>query len=74
MSSRLALDPITCDAHGLCAALLPERITLDEWGYPMIDEEPISGRLLVHARRAVSSCPTLALALARVEREDATRR
>jgi ferredoxin len=69
MSSRLVLDPIMCDAHGLCAELLPERITLDEWGYPMIDKEPVSGRVLVHARRAVSSCPTLALALERAERE-----
>jgi ferredoxin len=68
MSSRLVLDPIMCDAHGLCAALLPERIALDEWGYPMIDDEPVSGQVLVHARRAVSSCPTLALALERVER------
>jgi ferredoxin len=74
MSSRLVLDPIMCDAHGLCAALLPERIALDEWGYPMIDDEPISGQLLVHARRAVSSCPTLALALARIERRDTSLR
>jgi hypothetical protein len=27
-------------ASGMCAELLPERITLDEWGYPLIDEEP----------------------------------
>jgi ferredoxin len=71
MSSRLVLDPILCDAHGLCAQLLPERIALDEWGYPMIDEEPVSGKVLAHARRAVSSCPTLALALERVERHAA---
>ncbi|MDX6564348.1 MAG: ferredoxin [Gaiellales bacterium] len=74
MSSRLVLDPIMCDAHGLCAALLPERIALDEWGYPMIDDEPVSGQVLVHARRAVASCPTLALALVRIERHDTSLR
>ncbi len=68
MSERLVLDPIACDGHGLCAELFPERIALDEWGYPMIDDEPISGRLGAHARRAVSTCPTLALSLQRVEK------
>lgn len=34
MSEQLRIDWIRCDAHGLCAELLPERITLDEWGYP----------------------------------------
>jgi ferredoxin len=65
MTSRLLLDPIRCEAHGLCAELLPERITLDEWGYPMIDDAPLGGQVLVHARRAVATCPTLALALRR---------
>jgi ferredoxin len=65
MSTRLEVDPIACEAHGLCADLLPERITLDEWGYPMIDDEPVSGTLLAHAKRAVATCPTLALALRR---------
>ncbi len=63
MSARLRVDPIACDAHGLCAELLPERITLDEWGYPMVDGEPLPADLLEHARRAVAACPTLALAL-----------
>lgn len=65
MSSRLILDPIACDGHGLCAELFPERISLDEWGYPIIGDEPIGGHLLAHARRAVATCPTLALALER---------
>lgn len=65
MSSRLVLDPIACDGHGLCAELFPERISLDEWGYPIIGDEPIGGHLLAHARRAVATCPTLALALER---------
>jgi ferredoxin len=65
MTSRLVLDPIACEAHGLCAELLPERITLDEWGYPIIDDEPVGGQLLAHARLAVATCPTLALSLRR---------
>ncbi len=32
----LRLDPIACDAHGLCAELLPEHIRLDDWGYPIV--------------------------------------
>ena len=56
------VDPIKCDGHGLCAELLPERIALDEWGYPIIDPTPVAGTLEKHARRAVASCPTLALA------------
>ena len=34
---RIEVDPIACDAHGLCAELLPELIALDEWGYPIVD-------------------------------------
>ena len=37
MSERLRVNPIACEAHGMCAELLPERITLDEWGYPLVD-------------------------------------
>jgi ferredoxin len=66
MSSVLRLNPIACDGHGLCAELFPERIALDDWGFPIIDPEPIPGSLLGHARRAVSQCPTLALRLNRL--------
>jgi ferredoxin len=65
MSQRLRLNPIACEAHGMCAELLPERITLDEWGYPLLDDEPLPRSLLEHARRAAQACPTLALRLER---------
>ena len=26
----------------MCAELLPERITLDDWGYPIVDAEPLA--------------------------------
>jgi ferredoxin len=64
---RLRLNPIACEAHGMCAELLPERISLDEWGYPLIDGEPISPALLSHARRAAQACPTFALIVERDE-------
>ena len=67
MSSRIVVDPIRCDAHGLCAELLPERISLDEWGFPLIDSEPLPASLEDLARRTVEACPTLALRLAAVQ-------
>jgi len=57
------IDRIACDGFGTCAQLLPERITLDEWGYPIIDETPVHGSEHQHAKRAVNACPRLALRL-----------
>jgi ferredoxin len=64
----LRVNPILCDAHGLCAELLPERIELDEWGYPIIEPAPLPRSLEQHARRAVAACPVLALRLERLRR------
>jgi ferredoxin len=47
----------------MCAEILPERIALDDWGYPMIDGKPISVALVELARQAVSACPVAALRL-----------
>jgi ferredoxin len=63
----LRVNPIRCEAHGLCAELFPEWIRLDDWGYPIVDPRPVPPALREHARRAVSACPTLALMLRRVE-------
>ena len=41
----LRVNPIACDGHGLCAELFPERIKLDEWGYPIVDPTPIPPEL-----------------------------
>ncbi len=65
---RIRVDPIACEAHGLCAELLPERITLDEWGYPILDGRPVPDALAGHARRAAAACPTLAILLDREPR------
>jgi ferredoxin len=61
MSEFLRVNPILCDAHGHCAELLPELIELDEWGYPIVADEPVPPGLAKEARRAVSMCPRLAL-------------
>jgi ferredoxin len=57
------VDIIACDGRGVCAELLPERIRLDDWGYPIVDPEPLDPALVAHARRAVNACPVLALRL-----------
>lgn len=63
MTRRLRVNPIACTAHGLCAELLPEVITLDEWGYPILKTDAPPADLDAHVRRAVAACPTLALLL-----------
>ena len=67
MSERIRVNPIACQGHGLCAELFPERIHLDDWGYPIVDPEPVTKGLARHARRAVSACPALALAMVRAD-------
>jgi ferredoxin len=69
VNPRLTVDPIACTGHGACAELFPERIQLDDWGYPMLADAPVSDELLPHARRAVAACPTLALKLAARRRD-----
>jgi len=63
MEERLRVNPILCTGHGLCAELLPEQIALDEWGFPILSDEPVSKGLRTLARRAVNDCPALALML-----------
>lgn len=71
---ELSIDFAACDGHGLCAELLPERIGLDEWGYPVLRDTSVPAPLLGHARRAVAACPVLALRLTPAARRAAPRR
>jgi ferredoxin len=60
----VTIDRTRCTGHGICAALLPGRIQLDEWGYPIFPERN-SGRFeRVDAARATSYCPARALSAA----------
>ena len=61
MKRTVRLDIIACDGHGICAQAFPERIRLDDWGYPIVDPTPLTPDLERDARRAIASCPTLAL-------------
>ena len=70
---ELRVDPIACEGHGLCAELFPERVSLDDWGYPIVDPAPIPAALAGHARRAVTACPMLALRLQEVSAAAANR-
>jgi ferredoxin len=63
MSGRLRVDWPRCHAHGLCHELLPEIVSLDEWGYPVVAGDAVPDKLEPLARRAVAACPTLALRL-----------
>ncbi len=65
---EVVVDPTACDGKGICAELLPERVRLDPWGFPVIDTEGVPPHLIEHAQRAVSSCPRLALTLVKRSR------
>ena len=62
MSHTLRVDWPNCKAHGLCAEILPEVVSLDRWGFPIVHEE-VGHDLLDLAKGAVKACPTLALRL-----------
>ena len=68
MAVGLAIDWIACDGRGVCAELVPERVHLDRWGYPIIDPRALDRRDLPHAKAAIAACPTLALRLRELER------
>lgn len=59
--TRIVVDWTRCDGHGLCSRLLAERVTLDEWGFPLIDDADIPPHLVRAARQAAAACPALAL-------------
>ena len=63
MSTRIQIDWTRCDGHGLCAALLPERIQLDEWGFPVVRFPIVSDARDADVREAAAACPALALYL-----------
>ena len=61
----LRVDPIACDGRGVCAEVLPELISLDDWGFPIIQAGPVPDHLQGEAREAIRTCPKLALRLHR---------
>lgn len=65
--TRLHIDWTRCDGRGLCAELLPQLLTRDDWGYPLArngSREPeIPSDAGRYAKAAVKRCPRLALRL-----------
>jgi ferredoxin len=63
-TTRMVVDWTACDGRGLCAELLPELVSRDEWGFPLIPDPTVPESLRGHADRAIAACPRLALRLA----------
>lgn len=57
MNRRLRIDPVACDGYGYCAELVPEMISLDEWGYPLVTEDRVPPVLEDLVREAAARCP-----------------
>lgn len=66
MSSLVRIDWTRCDGHGVCAALLPDRIELDEWGFPVVRRPAVPADGTPEVRHAAAACPALALYLEKV--------
>lgn len=67
---RLRVNPILCTGFGYCAEIVPELISLDDWGFPIVNPRPFDEDKLLHlAERAVATCPRLALLLEEVAPE-----
>jgi ferredoxin len=67
VSARLHVDWTRCDGHGSCAELLPDVLSVDDFGFPVArsrERDPaIPSRQVPAARHAVRSCPVMALRL-----------
>ena len=58
----LTVDMVRCAGHGICSMVVPERVSLDEWGFAQIDPAPLADeRSHRRALRAVRACPRRAL-------------
>ena len=59
---RLRVNPALCDGYGYCAEIVPEIVSLDDWGFPIVNSRPIDyDKVLRLAARAAATCPRLAL-------------
>lgn len=62
-AARIIIDPVACEAYGYCVELLPEAISFDEWGYPIVSNQPVPTELMALAKRAARDCPKRAIAI-----------
>jgi ferredoxin len=64
---RLRVNPVLCQGYGYCAEIVPEIVSLDDWGFPAVNPGLIDdGKVLHLAERAIATCPRLALVLEQV--------
>ena len=61
---RLRVDIVACDGVAICAHLADELVRTDTWGYPIIDDAPLTKRTRRQAAAAVTACPRRALFIA----------
>ena len=69
MERRLRVNPVLCTGYGFCAEIVPELISLDDWGFPIVNPALITPDLLHLAHKAVTACPQTALLLEDVRTE-----
>ena len=62
MALKIVVDPIACDAFGHCAELAPELLSLDEWGYPVVEHD-VTSETRSLANQVVKLCPRRAITL-----------
>lgn len=63
--SAITIDWRRCEGQGVCSAALGELVTLDEWGYPVVNGSEVPDDLRDAARMAQATCPAAALRLRR---------
>jgi ferredoxin len=60
---EVRVDPLVCEANGVCAGLVPEVFDLDDEDELHITQPSPPAELLDRVRHAVHSCPKAALTL-----------
>jgi ferredoxin len=60
---RVVVDRDLCEANGVCAGLAPDVFDLDDEDYLHITVPEVPAASADAVRRAVASCPRLALSL-----------
>jgi ferredoxin len=63
VTQRLRVDIVACEGVGICGHLASDLVRVDSWGYPIVDEAPLTRSTERQAKAAVNACPKKALFL-----------
>jgi ferredoxin len=66
-NAALQLDAARCDGVGICALVAPDLVSLDRWGFPVIDAGA-DASLVRQAKAAAKACPHRAMRAADTHR------